>query len=220
MGLRAIRLANPFFLEKHGLWRPFRVCKSVSLSFGFSSATGKEIMVSTTLIAGGCRSGKSRQALTLGEEAAGRRNLFIATCQPHDAEMAARITHHQQERGRRWKTVEAPLEPDQVIANQGPGADVILIDCLTLWISNLMMAHPRDEEIMQAVDRLHRAVVKPPCPIILVTNEVGAGIVPENPMARRFRDLAGWCNQRMADACNRVIWMVAGIAVPIKGAPH
>lgn len=174
-------------------------------------------MISTTLIVGGCRSGKSRQALTLGEEFAGNRNLFVATCQPHDAEMAARIARHQQERGRNWETVEAPLDPDKVVVNQGAGATVLLIDCLTLWISNLMMAHPRDEEILQAVDRLHRAVIEAPCPIILVTNEVGAGIVPENQMARRFRDLAGWCNQRMALACRSVIWMVAGIAVPIKG---
>lgn len=177
-------------------------------------------MTSTTLIVGGCRSGKSRQALALGEKSAGRRNLFVATCQPHDAEMAARIARHQQERGRHWETVEAPLDPGKVVVDQGTGADVLLIDCLTLWISNLMMTHPRDEEILQAVDRLHTAVTAPPCPIILVTNEVGTGIVPENPMARRFRDLAGWCNQTMADACHRVIWMVAGIAVPIKGDNH
>jgi adenosylcobinamide kinase / adenosylcobinamide-phosphate guanylyltransferase len=177
-------------------------------------------MISTTLIVGGCRSGKSRQALNLGEKAAGRRNLFVATCQAHDAEMAARIARHQQERGSHWETVETPLDPYRVIEDRGAGADVLLIDCLTLWISNLMMAHPRDEEILQAMDRLHRAVIEPPCPIILVTNEVGTGIVPENPMARRFRDLAGWCNQRMADACRCVIWMVAGIAVPIKSNSH
>ena len=176
-------------------------------------------MISTTLIVGGCRSGKSRQALALGENCIGTRNLFVATCQPHDAEMAARIARHQQERGRHWKTVEAPLDPDKIITDQGTDADVLLIDCLTLWISNLMMVHPRDEDILQAVDRLHQAVVSPPCPIILVTNEVGAGIVPENAMARRFRDLTGWCNQRMAHACRSVIWMVAGIGVPIKAPP-
>lgn len=118
-------------------------------------------MISTTLIVGGCRSGKSRQALILGEESAVDRNLFVATCQPHDAEMAARIARHQQERGRHWEAVEAPLDPDKVVVNPG--------------------------------------------------------IVPENPMARRFRDLAGWCNQWMALACHSVIWMVAGIAVPTKG---
>ena len=107
-------------------------------------------MIPTTLIVGGCRSGKSRQALTLGEKSAGRRNLFVATCQPHDAEMAARIARHQQERGRHWQTVETPLAPDKAIVDQGTGADVMLIDCLTLWISNLMMIHDRDEEILQA----------------------------------------------------------------------
>jgi adenosylcobinamide kinase/adenosylcobinamide-phosphate guanylyltransferase len=174
-------------------------------------------MISTTLITGGCRSGKSRQALALGEQSVGRRNLFVATCQPNDAEMAERIARHQRERGPHWETVEAPLALDKVIAERGPDADVLLIDCLTLWISNLMALYSRDEEVIHVVDQLHRAVIAPPCPIILVTNEVGAGIVPENPMARRFRDLAGWCNQIMADACQRVIWIVAGIAVPIKG---
>jgi adenosylcobinamide kinase/adenosylcobinamide-phosphate guanylyltransferase len=173
-------------------------------------------MYPTTLIIGGCRSGKSSHALALGEQTIGGKNLFVATCQPHDAEMTARIAHHQQARGRHWQTVEAPLDPGKVIMDQGPGADVLLIDCLTLWISNLMMTAKNDDRIMQAVERLYRAVMAPPCPILMVTNEVGAGIVPENAMARRFRDLAGWCNQKMAEACHHVIWMVAGIAVPIK----
>jgi adenosylcobinamide kinase / adenosylcobinamide-phosphate guanylyltransferase len=177
----------------------------------------KGTMISTTLITGGCRSGKSRQALAIGEQSVGRRNLFVATCQANDAEMAERIARHQRERGRHWETVEAPLALDKVIADRGPDADVLLIDCLTLWISNLMALYSKDEEIIHAIDRLQRAVIAPPCPIIMVTNEVGAGIVPENPIARRFRDLAGWCNQTMAEACHRVIWMVAGIAVPIKG---
>ncbi len=173
-------------------------------------------MYSTTLIIGGCRSGKSGHALALGEQSMGSRNLFVATCQPYDSEMIARIAHHQKTRGRHWQTVEAPLDPDKVIMDQGPGTDVLLIDCLTLWISNLMMAYENDDGIIQAVDRLYRAVIAPPCPILMVTNEVGAGIVPENAMARRFRDLAGWCNQKMADACHQVILMVAGIDVPIK----
>jgi adenosylcobinamide kinase/adenosylcobinamide-phosphate guanylyltransferase len=173
-------------------------------------------MYSTTLIIGGCRSGKSSHALTLGEQSLGSRNLFVATCEPHDAEMTTRIAHHQQARGCHWRTIEAPLDPEKVIMDQGPGTDVLLIDCLTLWISNLMMANKNDAGVMQAVDRLYRAVLAPPCPIIMVTNEVGTGIVPENEMARRFRDLAGWCNQKMAEACQQVIWMVAGIAVPIK----
>ena len=174
------------------------------------------MMFKTTLIIGGCRSGKSSHALALGEQSRGRKNLFVATCQPHDSEMAARIKRHQQERGDHWRTVEAPLNPDRVIHELGPGADIMLIDCLTLWVSNLMMAHEDDDEILKAVDRLYQSIIVPPCPIILVTNEVGTGIVPENAMARRFRDLTGWCNQKMAAGCHQVIWMVAGIAVPIK----
>ena len=173
-------------------------------------------MHASTLIIGGCRSGKSRYALTLAEPTMGRRNLFVATAQPADAEMALRIKHHRQERGDQWQTLETSLDPATAIKTHGPSADVVLLDCLTLWISNLMMAHDDDGQVMLAVNELHDLILTPPCPIILVTNEVGEGIVPENAMARRFRDLTGWCNQKMASACARVVWMVAGIAVPIK----
>ncbi len=174
-------------------------------------------MHSTKLILGGCRSGKSRHALALGERSTGHRNLFVATCQPHDDEMEKRIKRHQKERGSHWHTIEAPLDPDRVIKERGAGTNIVLIDCLTLWISNLMMAHEDDEQVMNAVNRLYQAILTPPCPVILVSNEVGMGIVPENALARRFRDLAGWCNQKMASGCDGVIWMVAGIAVPIRG---
>jgi len=175
-------------------------------------------MPNTKLIIGGCRSGKSSHALSLGDKFAGQRNIFVATCQPHDAEMEARIQRHQLERGRHWQTVESPIDLAGAIGNHGPKGDILLIDCLTLWVSNLMTAHDRDEDIMQEMRRLEAAIAAPPCPIILVTNEVGAGIVPENPLARRFRDLTGWCNQKMAVVCDDVVWMVAGIAVPIKSS--
>ncbi len=173
-------------------------------------------MHATTLIIGGCRSGKSSHALALGEKSIGRNNLFVATCQPHDDEMIARINHHRLTRGRHWQTVEEPLNPDKVILDQAPAADVIVIDCLTLWISNMVMAGHSDDRIMGAIKRLSQAAAAPACPVFMVTNEVGLGIVPENAVARRFRDLAGWCNQNMAAACQHVIWMVAGIAVPVK----
>ena len=179
-------------------------------------------MTHTTLIIGGCRSGKSGHAMHLGEKASGRRKLFVATAQAHDAEMKARIERHQEERGERWQTVEAPVEIVDTIERQGRGADIILIDCLTLWTSNLMMANEDDASIVIEMERLVKLLLAPPCPIILVTNEVGTGIVPENPLARRYRDLAGWCNQKIAKACDQVVWMVAGIPVPIKpgtGAP-
>ena len=158
----------------------------------------------------------------LGEKAGGRRKLFVATGQAHDAEMKARIERHRKERGDHWQTVEATVEIVDAIEQQGHTADIMLIDCLTLWTSNLMMANKDDASIVIEMERLGKVLLAPPCPIILVTNEVGTGIVPENPMARRYRDLAGWCNQKIAQACDRVIWMVAGIPVTIKpdrGAP-
>ncbi len=179
-------------------------------------------MPETTLIIGGCRSGKSGHALSLGEDTAGRRNLFIATCQAGDPEMKDRIERHQRERGDRWQTVEEPVNIAGALEQLGPDSDIVLIDCLTLWTSNLMMHHDANEEILNEMDRLVGIIRQPPCPVILVSNEVGLGIVPENQLARRFRDLAGWCNQKIAGACSRVIWMVAGIPVTIKpssGAP-
>ena len=170
----------------------------------------------TTLIIGGCRSGKSSHALSLGEKFIDQRNLFVATGQPHDDEMKARIKRHQKERGSRWKTVEEPLGIVNTIKQLGPESDIILIDCLTLWTSNLIMAHGTDDDILIEIKRLKDTIASPPCSIILVANEVGTGIVPENTLARRFRDLNGWCNQTIAEACNQVIWMVAGIPATIK----
>jgi len=172
----------------------------------------------TTLIIGGCRSGKSDHALKLGEAASGLRNFFIATCVPHDDEMRARVARHQQERGDQWQTLETPLDLSETIARHQSEASVMVIDCLTLWISNLMMAESDDQALIQKIKILSTAVNQATCPIILVSNEVGTGIVPENQMARRFRDLSGWANQHLAAACPRVIWMVAGIPVTIK--PH
>jgi adenosylcobinamide kinase / adenosylcobinamide-phosphate guanylyltransferase len=179
-------------------------------------------MEDTTLIIGGCRSGKSGHALDLGERSAGRRNLFVATGQAGDPEMEKRIERHKIERGDRWQTVEEPVDIVGTLEQLGPGSDIVIIDCLTLWTSNLMMSLDTDEDIIKEMHRLTQLITEPPCPIILVSNEVGLGIVPENPLARRFRDLTGWCNQRVSHACNRVVWMVAGIPVTIKpssGAP-
>jgi adenosylcobinamide kinase / adenosylcobinamide-phosphate guanylyltransferase len=173
-------------------------------------------MRSTTLIIGGCRSGKSRHALFLADQISGPHKIFVATCVPQDDEMAARVQRHQRERGAHWHTVESAHDPAGTIAQHGADAAVMLIDCLTMWMSHLVMTHHDDAVIQQHVDRLCAAITHAPCPIIVVTNEVGTGIVPDNALARRFRDLAGWCNQSMATACRQVIWMVAGIAVNIK----
>lgn len=173
--------------------------------------------MATTLIIGGCRSGKSRHALSLGESTGGsRRNLFVATCVPFDAEMRTRVEHHQRDRGPRWHTIEEPIDIDQVMRRDGLEADVVLVDCLTLWATNLMLRYDQDDAVLRHVARVEEVLADPPCPIILVTNEVGTGIVPENALARRFRDLTGWINQRMAGSCRQVVWMVAGIPVTIK----
>lgn len=175
-------------------------------------------MSNTTLVIGGCRSGKSSYALSLGEKTIGKRNLFVATCQPHDDEMIDRVQRHQQERGEHWQTVEAPVDIVGVIERRGLDADIILIDCLTLWVSNLMLAYESNDEVIEQISRLSDALLSPPCPVILVSNEVGTGIVPENPLARRFRDLTGWCNQSVASGCTDVVWMVAGIPNFIKSS--
>lgn len=169
------------------------------------------------LVLGGCRSGKSDHALRLAESM-GPRRLFVATCVPHDDEMRDRVERHQRERGDSWKTVEIPVDLAEAIGSHGPSADVILVDCLTLWLSNLLMDTQDIERVRRRIDELAAAVTAAPQAVILVSNEVGAGIVPENRLARRYRDLAGWTNQALAAACNRVIWTVAGIPVTIKPA--
>ena len=171
----------------------------------------------TTLIIGGCRSGKSSHAMTLAERVQGNRRIYVATCVPMDEEMHKRVERHQTERGPDWRTVETPLDIGPCIEEQSALADVILLDCLTLWISNLMGAGKGQDAIVAEAKALGHHLDAAQCPVILVSNEVGAGIVPENPMARQFRDTAGLVNQIMARVCNKVIWTVAGIPVSIKG---
>lgn len=167
------------------------------------------------LVLGGCRSGKSSHALQLAA-GMGRRRVFVATCVPHDEEMQARVDRHRRERSDAWNTLEVPLDLTDAIGTHGPVADVILVDCLTLWLSNLLMQTQDVQQIRRRIDGLAAAVKSAPCAVVLVSNEVGTGIVPENRLARLYRDLAGWTNQAMAAACNRVVWTVAGIPVTIK----
>jgi adenosylcobinamide kinase/adenosylcobinamide-phosphate guanylyltransferase len=168
-------------------------------------------------VIGGCRSGKSSQALKAAENLARDNQVFIATCIPHDEEMKQRVDRHQKERSQNWQTVEAPIHLSQAIVEHSRQADVLLVDCLTLWVSNLLMEIEDGEKIMEQIPHLTRAIQAANCPVVLVSNEVGAGIVPENNLARKFRDLVGATNQAVADKADRVIWMVAGIPVTIKG---
>lgn len=171
----------------------------------------------TTLVIGGCRSGKSRYALTLAGQTPGKSRVFIATSVPEDDEMKDRVRRHQEERGSQWKTVEAPIRLAQAISETSAGADVIVVDCITLWISNLMMDAGAKDGIEDSIERLSASLASAHCPVIIVTNEVGAGIVPENRLARRFRDFVGTANQNLASVSDRVVWVVAGIPVFIKG---
>lgn len=173
-------------------------------------------MHTATFILGGCRSGKSRHALFLGDSTDLQRKLFIATCVPQDDEMRARVRRHQHERGSDWQTLEVPVELADAIAQSKTGTDLVLIDCLTLWISNIMLADEEEAQRHRRIDRLCDILKSPPCRIIIVSNEVGTGIVPENALARHYRDLVGRANQQVAAICRQVIWMVAGIPVSIK----
>ena len=175
-------------------------------------------MKEVVLITGGCRSGKSRYALKLAESINADIKVFIATCVPHDREMKQRVENHRKERNKTWGTVEAPVNLPEAIIENSSDNNVILVDCLTLWINYLMIESKIDnqEDIILCLDKLVQSLEKSKGPVILVTNEVGAGIVPENKMARLFRDLAGLVNQKIASCSNKVVWMVAGIPVTIK----
>ncbi len=175
-------------------------------------------MKETILITGGCRSGKSGYALKLAEGMNADHNVFIATCVPHDREMKQRVENHRKERNKTWDTIETPVNLPEAILKNSSEKTVILVDCLTLWINNLMIENKIDiqEKLIPYLDKLVKSLENSVNPVILVTNEVGTGIVPENKMARLFRDLAGFVNQRVASCADKVVWMVAGLPVIIK----
>jgi len=161
-----------------------------------------------TLVLGGARSGKSRHAERLLETQGG--GLYLATAQLRDAEMRARIDLHQSRRGDNWCTIEEPLAIADIIANNNAP---ILVDCLTLWLSNLM-EHERD--IASETDVLINSFINAKFPVVLVANEVGLGIVPMNALARRFRDEAGRLNQAMAKIAGHVVFLAAGLPLSFK----
>jgi len=165
-----------------------------------------------TLILGGARSGKSRHAERM-MVALPPPWTYIATGQAFDDEMRDRIAEHRRRRGDGWQTIEAPVDLADALAQAG--SSPVLIDCLTLWLTNLMLG---DHDIPAALTAFETILERRNQPTLLVSNEVGMGIVPETPLGRRFRDEAGWLNQRMAAKAGRVLMMVAGLPMTVKQA--
>jgi adenosyl cobinamide kinase/adenosyl cobinamide phosphate guanylyltransferase len=171
-----------------------------------------------TLITGGARSGKSAQALILAAQCFGNRRAFIATAEALDDEMRGRIARHRADRPRSFETIEEPVAIADVLAACEARIDAVVIDCLTLWISNLMGRGLSDDAITREAERLAAVLANATFSAIVVTDEVGWGIVPVNPTARRFRDRLGWTNQTIARVADRVILMAAGYPLVVKAS--
>lgn len=170
----------------------------------------------TILVVGGCRSGKSRFSEEWAAARFARRTYVATMVAGNDGEMQHRVAVHRQNRSAEWRTVEEPQAIADVLQHQWQHTDVFLVDCLTLWLTNLLLRNFPDEEILDQVRDLAGAVRGCPVSVALVANEVGLGIVPESALARRFRDLAGWCNQTVGASCDQVVFMAAGLPLYLK----
>jgi adenosylcobinamide kinase / adenosylcobinamide-phosphate guanylyltransferase len=170
------------------------------------------------LITGGSRSGKSAHALGLASQwmEAPASGFFLATAQPTDEEMRSRIEHHRRQRDPAFETIEEPLEVCEAVAVLNPRAHVLVIDCLTLWVSNLMAAGRSDGAILSAASDLAGLLGAAPYHSIVISDEVGSGLVPMEPIGRRFRDLLGWTNQTIGGAAGQILLMVAGYPLRVK----
>ncbi len=170
-------------------------------------------MPTSLFILGGVRSGKSRFAITGIPPAA--RVAFVATAQAGDAEMTARIARHQSERPGGWRTIEEPVELVRRL-DEVSGVERVIVDCVTVWVANLLLRGDGGEAIVKAGEGLAAWVTRSACDVTLVSNEVGEGVHPSTEDGRRFRDALGAVNQRLAAACDRVVLMVAGLPLSIK----
>lgn len=167
------------------------------------------------LILGGARSGKSTHAVILAKKH--KKTAFIATCQPLDKEMRERILLHKEARPKSWKTFEEPKDIEGLLRKIGNEFDCVIIDCLTLLVSNLILAGHKEEDILKKIKAIAANLRKKKAKIIIVSNEVGLGIVPANRLGRGFRDITGRVNQIAAKIADEVLFIVSGVPLKIKG---
>ncbi|MCU0660917.1 MAG: bifunctional adenosylcobinamide kinase/adenosylcobinamide-phosphate guanylyltransferase [Myxococcota bacterium] len=172
-----------------------------------------------TLLTGGARSGKSTLAVQWAIERYSHR-AFIATATACDDEMSERIKRHREERGALFHTIEEPIALAEALHGAPQGVEVIVVDCLTVWLGNLLLRGEVNDDNHPEIDAFLEALRQPPCDLILVTNEVGMGLVPMTELGRRYRDLAGRTNQRVANLAHSVIFMVSGLPMYVKGVPR
>ena len=175
--------------------------------------------MSRILIVGGARAGKSRYALQCAEDVVSKKGesgverVFVATAQRSDAEMSARIDRHRSERDAAWRTVEEPLDICDVMLEECRRRSVVVVDCLTLWLNNLML---HDRDVDAEVERLASCLGEIDGDLIIVSNELGLGLVPDTALGRVYRDAHGVMNRVVAEKCDRVVLMVAGLPIMLK----
>lgn len=171
----------------------------------------------SVFVLGGARSGKSAYAMQRAQEWDGQL-VYLATAEGKDEEMRKRIARHRaRRRSRRWETVEEPLEVVWRLKELDEGIGAVVLDCVTLWVSNALLKNQKDE-LENQIAELVEEIPLFPFHFLAVSNEVGLGVVPENPLAREYRDLLGTVNQRLAKACQEVIFMAAGLPLKVKGS--
>lgn len=180
-------------------------------------ATGQSVLPTATLVLGGARAGKSAYAESLiaAALAPGDTPIYIATAEAGDEEMRARIEEHRARRGERWATIEAPLDLAATLRRHVSANQPALVDCLTLWLANLLAAR---RDVARETERLVASLGRLGAPVVLVSNEVGLGIVPDNALARAFRDHAGRLNQAVAAAVPHVVMVAAGLPLVLKNS--
>ena len=169
------------------------------------------------LVTGGSRSGKT--AYSLGRAMPFENRIYLATAEAIDDEMRDRIARHQKERGDHFQTMEEPLDLASALNRIPEETDVLLIDCMTVWLGNLMHKNGEQTEPYSEVHEFINALKNPPCNIIIVTNEIGSGIIPHDAMTRTYRDHAGWLNQDIAKVADEVVLVACGLPLTLKGKP-